>query len=43
MEIAAVRELLVWEETGPNRAAYLTLLSNRLTTMAHENGQSESR
>lgn len=41
--IAAVRELLVMEESGPNRAAYLTLLSNRLTTLAHENGQSENR
>lgn len=41
--IAAVRRLLVLEESGPHRAAYLTLLSNRLTTLEHENGQSQSR
>jgi hypothetical protein len=39
MDIAAVRELLVLEETGPGRAAYLTLLENRLTTLDHQNGQ----
>lgn len=37
LDSSAVRELLQQEESGPNRAAYLTLLSNRLATLAHEN------
>lgn len=43
IDVSGVRELLAMEENGPNRAAYLTLLTNRLTTLAHENGQSPSR
>ncbi len=36
MDVAAVRALLAQEETGPNRAAYLTLLGNRLMTLQHD-------
>lgn len=39
MDMAAVRELLVLEQAGPGRAAYLTLLENRLVTLEHQNGQ----
>jgi len=38
LDVASVRELLQQEEAGPQRAAYLTLLTNRLTTLEHENG-----
>ena len=34
--IPEVRALLAQEEAGPNRAAYLTLLGNRLMTLQHE-------
>src|ERR1700712_437846 len=37
LDSAAVRLLLAQEESGPNRAPYLTLLTNRLTTLQHEN------
>ncbi len=37
LDVAAVRQLLALEEAGPNRAPYLTLLGNRLTTLQHEN------
>lgn len=36
MSVAEVRALLAQEEAGPNRAAYLTLLGNRLMTLQHE-------
>ena len=39
LDIASVRELLILEQAGPARAAYLTLLENRLTTLDHQNGQ----
>jgi hypothetical protein len=37
MGVAEVTALLAQEEAGPNRAAYLTLLGNRLMTLQHEN------
>ena len=37
LDAAAVTELLAQEEAGPNRAPFLTLLGNRLTTLQHEN------
>lgn len=37
MNVAEVTALLAQEEAGPNRAAYLTLLGNRLMTLQHEN------
>ena len=37
MSVAEVQALLAQEEAGPNRAAYLTLLGNRLMTLQHEN------
>jgi hypothetical protein len=37
LDAAAVRDLLTREETGPNRAPYVTLLTNRLTTLDHQN------
>ena len=36
MSVAEVQALLAQEEAGPNRAAYLTLLGNRLMTLQHE-------
>jgi len=36
LNVASVVELLRQEEVGPQRAAYLTLLTNRLTTLRHE-------
>lgn len=36
LDAAAVSELLRQEEAGPQRAAYLTLLANRLTTLQYE-------
>lgn len=36
MTVAEVKVLLAQEEAGPNRAAYLTLLGNRLMTLQHE-------
>lgn len=36
MGVPEVRALLAQEEAGPNRAAYLTLLGNRLMTLQHE-------
>jgi len=36
LNVASVVELLRQEEVGPRRAAYLTLLTNRLTTLRHE-------
>jgi len=38
LDVTSVQELLREEEAGPQRAAYLTLLTNRLTTLEHENG-----
>ena len=37
MDTTQVSALLAQEEAGPNRAAYLTLLANRLMTLQHEN------
>lgn len=37
MGVPEVQSLLAQEEAGPNRAAYLTLLGNRLMTLQHEN------
>jgi hypothetical protein len=37
LDAPAVRELLAREEAGPNRAPYITLLTNRLTTLDHQN------
>ncbi|SDO29454.1 hypothetical protein SAMN04515671_0463 [Nakamurella panacisegetis] len=42
MDITVVQELLVLERSGPGRAAYLTLLENRLTTLGQQNGQPQS-
>lgn len=36
MGVPEVKALLAQEEAGPNRAAYLTLLGNRLMTLQHE-------
>ncbi len=36
LDAAAVGELLAREEAGPNRAPYVTLLTNRLTTLEHQ-------
>jgi len=38
LDAAQVSQLLLQEEAGANRAPYLTLLTNRLTTLGHQNG-----
>jgi len=43
LDLAAVRELLRQEESGRGRAAYLTLLTNRVTTMEHVNLSPDQR
>ena len=39
LDTQSTRDLLSEEESGANRAAYLTLLTNRLTTLEHESMQ----
>ncbi|MET3806705.1 hypothetical protein ABIB25_003725 [Nakamurella sp. UYEF19] len=36
VDLPVVRALLAQEEAGPQRAAFLTLLTNRMTTLQHE-------
>ena len=43
LDLAAVRELLRQEESSRGRAAYLTLLTNRVTTMEHANLSPDQR